>query len=224
MNDGGKNASCCAATGRKLLTSPGVADTYAVLLNIWNTLRESNQQRVYNNPLVTVKRQIQQAENPTPSVVISVQAAPVDDAILVDYLTSEAVLEEPEIGSTYLNIPIDNNRMDDKLHFGIPGGSGDHQDDGDESDMRDAIATTNRQWRPATQLERFDLGLSGVDGVEGEDGDDVYADAEHDALHADDGWMHNMEHWGHRRFDLGTSDVDRYECEHGDDVDADEEE
>jgi len=26
-NDGGKIASCCAVTGRKLLTSPGVADT-----------------------------------------------------------------------------------------------------------------------------------------------------------------------------------------------------
>jgi hypothetical protein len=32
-NDGCKNASYCAATGRKLLTSPGVADTYAFLKN-----------------------------------------------------------------------------------------------------------------------------------------------------------------------------------------------
>jgi len=32
-NDGGKNASCCAALGRKLLTSPGVADTYTFLIN-----------------------------------------------------------------------------------------------------------------------------------------------------------------------------------------------
>jgi len=31
--DGGKNASCCAASGRKLLTSPGVADTYTFLIN-----------------------------------------------------------------------------------------------------------------------------------------------------------------------------------------------
>ena len=38
MNDGGKNASCCAATGRKLLTSPGVADTDTYLTNTWNTL------------------------------------------------------------------------------------------------------------------------------------------------------------------------------------------
>jgi hypothetical protein len=32
-NDGGKKASCCAETGRKFLTSPGVADTYTVLMN-----------------------------------------------------------------------------------------------------------------------------------------------------------------------------------------------
>jgi len=59
-NDGGENISCCAATGRKLLTSPGIADTYAFLMNTWNTLLESYQQRVYNNTLATVKRQIQQ--------------------------------------------------------------------------------------------------------------------------------------------------------------------
>ena len=83
-NDGGKIASCCAVTGRKLLTSPGVADTYTFLMNTWNTLPESYQQRVYNNTLATVKRQIQQAENPTPAVVISVEAARVDNAILLD--------------------------------------------------------------------------------------------------------------------------------------------
>jgi len=36
-NDGGKITSCCAVTGRKLLTSPGVADTYTFLMNSWNT-------------------------------------------------------------------------------------------------------------------------------------------------------------------------------------------
>jgi len=37
-------------------------------------------------------------------------------------------MEEPEIGSTHPNIPIDDNFMDDELHFGIPGGSGDFED------------------------------------------------------------------------------------------------
>jgi len=126
-NDGGKNASCCAATGCKLLTSPGVADTYTFLMNTWNTLPESYQQRVYKNTLATVKRQIQQAENPTPAVVISVEVARVDNAILLDYLASEVALEEPEIRSTDPNIPIDNNCMDDELHFAMPGGSGDYE-------------------------------------------------------------------------------------------------
>jgi len=124
-NDGCKNTSCCAATGRKSLTSPGVADTYTFLMNTWNTLPESYQQRVYNNTLATVKHQIQQAENPTPAVVISVEAARVGNAILLNYLATKVALEEPEIGSTDSDIPIDNNCTDDELHFGIPGGSGD---------------------------------------------------------------------------------------------------
>ena len=42
--DVGKNASCHAATGRKLLTLSGVADTYTSLMNTWNTLLECYQQ------------------------------------------------------------------------------------------------------------------------------------------------------------------------------------
>jgi len=83
-NDDGKNASCCAAKGRKLLTSPGVADTYTFLMNTWNTLLESYQPRVYNNTLGTVKLQIEQEENPTPAVMISVEAACVENAILLE--------------------------------------------------------------------------------------------------------------------------------------------
>jgi hypothetical protein len=57
-NKGGKIASCCAVTADKLLTSPGVADTYTFLINTWNTLQESYQQKVYDNILATVNRQI----------------------------------------------------------------------------------------------------------------------------------------------------------------------
>jgi len=112
-NDGSKVASCCAVMGPKLLTPPRVADTYTFMMNPWNTLPESYQQRVYNNILATVMCQIQQAENPTPTAVISVEAARVDNAILLDYLTSEVALEEPEIRSTDPNIPINNNCTDD---------------------------------------------------------------------------------------------------------------
>jgi len=189
-------------------------------MNTWNTLPESYQQRVYNNTLATVKRQIEQVENPTPAVVISVEAARVDNAILLDYLTSEVVLEEPEIGSTDTNIPIDNNSTDDELHFGMPGGSGDFADEGDQSN---AIPTTSRQLRAATELERFDLGTSDVDGYEGKNGDDADADEEEEASQAEDGSTQNVEDWGHGRFDLGIRDVDEYEGEDGDDADEEEE-
>jgi hypothetical protein len=48
-----------------------------------------------------------------PAMVISVEAARVGNAILLDFLTSEVALEEPEIRSTDSNIPIDNNCTDD---------------------------------------------------------------------------------------------------------------
>jgi len=114
--------------------------------------------------------------------------------------------------------------MDEELHFGMPGGSGDYEDEDDETDVRDAIPTASQRRRPETELERFDLGPSDVDWCEGEDGDDAYEDEEEQASQADDGSSQNVEDWGHSWFDLGTSDVDRYECEHGEDADAAEEE
>ena len=200
-NDNGKIASCCAVTCRKLLPSPGVADTYTFLMNAWNTPLESYQQRVYDSNVATVKRQIQQAENPTPAVVISVEAARVDNTILLDCLASEVALEEPEIGSADPKIQIDNNCTDDKLHFGMPAGSRDYEDEGDESEHRDASPTASRRRQPATELEWFDLGTSDVDGhegqngdgYEGEDGDDPDADEEDEANQADDGSTQNVE-------------------------------
>jgi hypothetical protein len=141
-NDGSKIASCCAATGHKLLTSPGFPDMYTFLTNTWNTLPESYQQRVYKNTLATVKHQIQQAENPTPAVSISTEAVRIENAILLDYLTSEVAVEEPEIGSSDLNIPIGINCTDDELHFGMPGGCEDYDNEGDQFDESDASATT----------------------------------------------------------------------------------
>jgi len=175
MNDSGNIASCCPVTGQKLLTSPGVADTYTCFMNTWDTLPESYQQRVYTNTFATVKCQIQQAENPTPAVVTSVEAARVDNDLVPHYLTSEVALEEPRIGSTDPHIPIDNNCTDDQLHFGMPWGSGDFEDEGDESDECNTIPTVSwRQWA-VTELEKFDLGTIDVDGYEGKNGDDETA-------------------------------------------------
>jgi len=189
-NDGGKIVSCCAVIGRKLLTSPGVADMYTFLMNTWNTLPESYQQRVYNNTRASVKCQMQQAENLMPDVVISVEAARVDNGTLLDYLTCEVALEEPQIRSTDSNIPIDNNCTDDELLFGMPAGGRDFAAEADESDV---ILTACRQWRAATELERLDLRTSDVTRYDGEDGDDADADEKEEASQADDGSTHNVE-------------------------------
>jgi hypothetical protein len=137
-------AFCCAVMSRKLLTSPGIADTYTLLMNIWNTLPESDQQRVYTHTLATVKCLIQQAENFMPAAVISAEAGHVDNAILLDCLTSEVVLEEPEIGCTDPNIQIENNCTDEELHFGMPGDSGKYKDVSNESNEGEAIPTPSR--------------------------------------------------------------------------------
>ena len=98
-----------------------------------------------------------------------------------------------DLRSTDPNTPTDDNCTDDKLHFRLPGGSVDYENEGDESEVHDAIPTTRRRRPPATELESFDLGTSDVDGYEGEDGDDVYADKEKEALQADDGSTQNVE-------------------------------
>jgi hypothetical protein len=54
-------------------------------------------------------------------------------------------LEEPEIRSTDPNILIDNNDMDDELHFGTPGGSEDYKNICDESNEGDTVARTSRK-------------------------------------------------------------------------------
>jgi hypothetical protein len=72
--------------------------------------------------------------------------------MLLDYLTFEVALEEPEIGSTDPNIPIGNNCTDDELHSRMPLGSGDIQDEGDESE---AIPTASRPRQATTELERL---------------------------------------------------------------------
>jgi len=162
-------------------------------MNTWNTLPESYQHKVYQNTLATVKHQIQQVENPTPAAVISTEAARVDDAIRRDCLTSELGLEEPEIGRTDPNMPIDNNCTDDELHFGMPGGCQDYDHQGDEIDKSDAIPNPSWQQRAATELKSFHLATSYVDRYEGDDGDDVDADEEEDPSQADDGLTRTLE-------------------------------
>ena len=151
-------------------------------------------QRVYKNTLATVKFQIQQVENPTPAAVISTEAARVDNAILLDDLTSEVALEESEIGSTDRHIPIDNNCTDDDLHFRMPGGREASDDEGDEIDESDSIVTASRRRMAATELEMVDLGTCDFDGYEGDDGNDADADEEEEASQPDEALTQTFEH------------------------------
>jgi hypothetical protein len=112
-------------------------------MNAWNTLLESYQQRVYNT-LATVKRQIRQAVNPTPAMVISVEVARIGHGILFDCLTSELALEEPAIASNDPNIPTDDNCMDVKLHSEMPGYNRDCNNEGDLSGERYTVPTASR--------------------------------------------------------------------------------
>jgi hypothetical protein len=58
-NVAGNNTTSHTVTGRTLLTSPGVADTYIFLMNTCNSLPDSYQQRVIKNTLAKVKWQIE---------------------------------------------------------------------------------------------------------------------------------------------------------------------
>ena len=80
-----------------------------------------------------------------PAVVITMEAACVDNAILLDYLTSEVAYYKPVIGITDRNILIDNYCSNDELDFWMPGGSSDCQDERDESDDFDAIGNASRR-------------------------------------------------------------------------------
>jgi len=119
------------------------------------------------NTLGTVKRRIQQEEDSTHTVVIRVEAAHIYNVILLDDIISEVALEEHEGGMTDQDIPIENNCMDDELHLAMPENDRVYEDDGDESDVRDAIPTASLRRQPMTQLYRFGLGTSGVNGYEG---------------------------------------------------------
>jgi len=121
-----------------------------------------------------------------PAVVISMKAACVDNAILLNYLTSERTLEEPEIGRTGTNILIDITCMDNEQHFRMPGDSGDCEDEGDDRNKRIAIPTTCWRRQPITKLNSIDQYTGTIDGYESDNGDNAEANEEEDLLQVDD--------------------------------------
>ena len=152
---------------------------------------------MYKYTHATVKGQIQYRANATPATVSSMETAHDENGIILDYLTSEVVLEECKVGSIHPNILRDNNCTDDELHFGMPGHSGDYENSGDENNMCVANPTPSWQRWAMTEPERTDLGTSTVDRYEGDNGDTVDADEEEEALQGDDGSIQNLEDWGH---------------------------
>ena len=128
-----------------------------------------------------------------PAKVISTEAAGVENGIHLDYFTSEVALEESEIRSTDPDIPMDNNYMHNELHFQMPWGCVEYNDEGDEIDNSDAIPTSSWRRQAATALSRFDLGSSDVDGYEGNNMDHADADKEEEASQSNDGLTQNLE-------------------------------
>jgi hypothetical protein len=136
--------------------------------------------------------------NPTPAVVIRVEAIHVDNAILLDYLTCEVALKESESGCTDPNILVDNNCADWAVHSGITGGSGEYEHDCDETVECDAIPTASQRRWPTTELERFDLGTSNVNGYQDKEGNDADSDMNEadDRSQSDDRTLQLVEYGG----------------------------
>ena len=132
-----------------------------------------------------------------PTEVICTEAAHVNNAILLDCVTSKVELDKPAIGSTDPNIPMANTCTDDKLHFGMPGYSNNSEDEGDVIDESDAIPTTNQQQWATTELQRLVVGTGSINGYDGCDGHNADADDEEETLQANNGSTQNLEDCRH---------------------------
>jgi hypothetical protein len=130
---------------------------------------------VSKNTLATFKHQILHAEHNTPAVVNSVEALWVQNDTLLEYFTSEVMINECEIASTIANIILGNYCIDDVLHFRMRGSSRKYKDEDNESDKCDAFPNASRRRRATIELAWFDRRTSNVDGDDGKDGADADA-------------------------------------------------
>jgi hypothetical protein len=113
-------------------------------------------------------------------------AAHIDNVILLEYITSKVALEEPEIGSTAPKIQTDNNYMDGKQRFGMPGDCEDYESEGDKIDESDAMPINRERQLAANELVRVEPETSDFEGYDGDDGDRRDADQEEEVSQADD--------------------------------------
>jgi hypothetical protein len=135
--------------------SVGIAATNTIMMNTWNILPESYQQRVYIITSATVKGRNRQVENQLAAVVIRIEAAHVDNVIPHYRLTSNVGLHDLEIRRTDPNITTDNYCMDFKIPCGMPQGNGEYENKGDKSNQYDTIPTiSGLQWA-GSELERL---------------------------------------------------------------------
>jgi hypothetical protein len=148
---------------------------------------------VNNNSLATVKYQIEQEEKPMPAVVITMEPARFINTLLLDYVTSKVGFVETEIKITDPHILVLNKCMDDKLHVLMARGSGDYENENNESDKYNAIPTAIRRSRAATDLKTLDLGTSNVHRYMGTDGDNVHLNKEEQESQANDGSTENLD-------------------------------
>jgi hypothetical protein len=86
-----------------------------------------------------------------------VEAAHVDNPVLLDYLTTPVMLEETEIGNTDRNIPNVTNCLDDEPNPGMAVGWAGYKEQRDEIFEHHAILTGSSQGRVLTELGRFHL-------------------------------------------------------------------
>jgi hypothetical protein len=128
-----------------------------------------------------------------PPEVISMHAAHIDNVILLEYITSKVALEEPEIGSTAPKIQTDNNYMDGKQRFGMPGDHEDYESEGDKIDESDAMPINGERQLAANDLVRVEPETSDFEGYDGDDGDRRDADQKEEVSQADDCAMQNLE-------------------------------
>ena len=95
-------------------------------MNTWNVLPPPYRRRVHQNTLATVKKRILDADTTVANAPISTKAAQVDEQLLARFLTTDAPLEEPKIGSRMEpgDMPVDIDEYEEMVSF-------DHAEDND---------------------------------------------------------------------------------------------
>jgi hypothetical protein len=99
-----------------------------------------------------------------PAVFIYVKGAFMDNAILLEYLTSNVAVTKPEIGCTHITVMVNSQFRDDKLYIWMAGDSGDFENDGDTIKELNAFPTPSLRRLTITEHESFYMGNGDIQG------------------------------------------------------------